>query len=104
MYGLLGLLSTSGENFMSTTPLETHLLGKMVTCSILILPAIYIYIYYIYMCVCVCVCTYIYMCVCVIIVFLIQLLNCLFLGLRIYLTILCGKKGHNYKDVIFTDI
>ncbi len=43
MYGLLGLLPTSGEYFMSTAPLEIYLLRKMVTCSILILPAIYIY-------------------------------------------------------------
>ncbi len=43
MYGLLGLLPTSGENFMSTAPLEIHVLRKMVTCSILILPAVYIY-------------------------------------------------------------
>ncbi len=41
MYGLLGLLSTSGENFKSTAPLEIYLLTKMVTCSILILPAVY---------------------------------------------------------------
>ncbi len=45
MYGLLGLLPTSGENFKSTAPLEIYLLRKMVTCSILILPAVYIYIY-----------------------------------------------------------
>ncbi len=45
MYGLLWLLSTSGENFMSTAPLEIYLLRKMVKCSILILPAVYIYIY-----------------------------------------------------------
>ncbi len=49
MYGLLGLLPTSGENVMSTSPLETDLLRKMVTCSILILPAVCVYIYiYIY--------------------------------------------------------
>src|SRR4029434_8036036 len=41
--GLLGLLPTSGENVMSIAPLEIFLLRKMVTCSILILPAIYIY-------------------------------------------------------------
>ncbi len=29
MYGLLGLLSTSGVNFMSTTPLEMYLLRKL---------------------------------------------------------------------------
>ncbi len=40
MYGLLGLLLTSGENFKSRAPLEIYLLGKMVTCSILILPAV----------------------------------------------------------------
>ena len=40
MYGLLGLLPTSGENFMSIAPLEIYLLRKMVTCSILILPAV----------------------------------------------------------------
>ncbi len=40
LYGLLGLLPTSGENFMSTAPLEIYLLRKMVTCSILILPAV----------------------------------------------------------------
>ncbi len=40
MYGLFGLLSTSGENFMSTAPLEIYLLRKMVTCSMLILPAV----------------------------------------------------------------
>ncbi len=50
MYGLLGLLPTSGENFMSTAPLEIYLMRKMMT-SILILPAIYIYIYiYMYIC------------------------------------------------------
>ncbi len=31
-----------GENFKSTAPLEIYLLGKMVMCSILILPAVYI--------------------------------------------------------------
>ncbi len=41
MYGLLGLLPASGENFKSTAPLEIYLLRKMVTCSILILPAVY---------------------------------------------------------------
>ncbi len=30
MYGILGLLRTSGENVMSTTPLEIYLLRKMV--------------------------------------------------------------------------
>ncbi len=40
MYGLLGLLPTSGENVMSTAHLEIHLLGKMVMCSILILPTV----------------------------------------------------------------
>ncbi len=40
MYGLFGLLPTSGENFMSTALLEIYLLRKMVTCSILILPAV----------------------------------------------------------------
>ncbi len=34
MYGLLGLLSTSGENFKSAAPLEIYLLRKKVTCSI----------------------------------------------------------------------
>ncbi len=43
MYGLLGFLLTYGENFMSAAPLEIHLLRKIVTCSILILPAVYIY-------------------------------------------------------------
>ncbi len=58
MYGLLGLLPTSGENFMSTAPSEIYLLRKM-ACSILILPAVYIYIYiYIYMCMYMCVCIY----------------------------------------------
>ncbi len=38
MYGLLWLLLTSGEHFKSTSPLEIYLLGKMVTCPILILP------------------------------------------------------------------
>ncbi len=41
MYGLLGLLPTSGDNFMSTAPLEIYLLRKRVPCSILILPAVY---------------------------------------------------------------
>ncbi len=41
MYGLLGLLSTSGEKFKSTAPLEIYLLRKIVTRSILILPAVY---------------------------------------------------------------
>ncbi len=41
MYGLLGFLLTYGENFMSAAPLEIHLLRKIVTCSILILPAVY---------------------------------------------------------------
>ncbi len=40
MYGLLWLLPTSGENFMSTAPLEIYLLRKMLVCSILILPAV----------------------------------------------------------------
>ena len=40
MYGLLGLLPTSGENVMSIAPSEIYLLRKMVTCSILILPAV----------------------------------------------------------------
>ncbi len=34
-----------GENVMSTAPLEIYLRRKLVTCSILILPAAYIYIY-----------------------------------------------------------
>ncbi len=34
------VLPTSGENFMSTALLEIHLLRKLVTCSILILPAV----------------------------------------------------------------
>lgn len=38
MCRLLRLLPTSGENFMSITPLEIYLLRKMVTCSILVLP------------------------------------------------------------------
>ncbi len=41
MYGLLGLLLTSGENFMSTAPLEIYLQRKMVMRSTLILPAVY---------------------------------------------------------------
>ncbi len=49
MYGLLGLLPTSGDNFKSTAPLEIYLLRKTVTCSILILPTV-----------CVCMCVYIY--------------------------------------------
>src|SRR4029434_5367014 len=87
MYGLLGLLPTSGENFMSIAPLEIFLLRKMVTCSILILPAVSIYsvsqyVYmakcncclsvacakvcvYICVCVCVCVCVRVRVCVCV---------------------------------------
>ncbi len=40
MYGLLGLLPTSGEHFMSAAPLQIYLLGIMVTCSILILPTV----------------------------------------------------------------
>ncbi len=40
IYGLLGLLPTSGENFKSTATLEIYLLGKIVTCSILISPAV----------------------------------------------------------------
>ncbi len=40
MYGLLELLPTSSEHFKSTAPLEIYLLGKMVTCSTLILPAV----------------------------------------------------------------
>ena len=43
MYGLLGLLPTYGEHFMSIAPLEIYLLRKMVTCSILILPAVCIF-------------------------------------------------------------
>src|SRR4029434_6974215 len=43
MCGLLGLLPTSGEKFMSIAPLEIFLLRKMVTCSILILPAVHTY-------------------------------------------------------------
>ncbi len=39
MYGYW-LLPTSGENFFSTAPLEIYLPGKMVTCSILLLPAV----------------------------------------------------------------
>ncbi len=50
MYGLLRLLPISGENLMSTAPLEIYFMRKMVACSILILPAIYIYIY-IYICI-----------------------------------------------------
>lgn len=42
MYGLLGLLPTSGKNFMSIAPLEIYLLRKMVMCSILSLPAVYV--------------------------------------------------------------
>ncbi len=42
MYGLLGLLPTSGDNFKSTATLEIHLLRKMVTCSMLILSAAFI--------------------------------------------------------------
>lgn len=38
--GLDGLLLTSGDNFMSIAPLEVSLLGKLVTCSMLILPAV----------------------------------------------------------------
>ncbi len=45
MFGLLELLPTSGENFMSTAPLEIYLLRKIVTCLILILPAVYIILY-----------------------------------------------------------
>ena len=41
MYGLLGLLPTSGEHVMSIAHLEIYLLRTMVTCSILILPAVY---------------------------------------------------------------
>ncbi len=37
MYGLIGLLPASGENVMSTAPLEIYLLREMVMCSILIL-------------------------------------------------------------------
>ena len=40
MYGVPGLLPTSGENFMLIAPLEIFLLRKMVTRSILILPAV----------------------------------------------------------------
>ncbi len=39
MYGLLGLLPTSGENIKSTALLQIYLLRKMVTCLILILLA-----------------------------------------------------------------
>ncbi len=35
MHGLLGLISTSGEDFISTALLEIYLLRKIVTCSIL---------------------------------------------------------------------
>ncbi len=41
MYGLLGLSLLFGENVMSKAPLEIYLLGIRVTCSILILPAVY---------------------------------------------------------------
>ncbi len=41
MYGLLGFLPTSGDNYLSTAPLEIYLLTKMVACSIFILPAVY---------------------------------------------------------------
>ncbi len=37
---LLGLLSTSGDNFMSAASLEIYLLRIMLTCSIHILPAV----------------------------------------------------------------
>ncbi len=55
MYGLLGLLPTSGENFKSL--LEIYLLRKMVTCYIYIYIYIYVYIYmYVLKCrVCACV-------------------------------------------------
>ncbi len=43
IYGLLGLFPTSGENFMSRAPLEIYLLRNMVTCSILILPAVFLW-------------------------------------------------------------
>ncbi len=45
-YRLLGLLPTAGENFMSTAPLEIYLLRKTLTCSILILPAVYLALFY----------------------------------------------------------
>ncbi len=41
MYGLFGLLPTSGENFISTAPLEIYLLRKMVMCLILMVPAVF---------------------------------------------------------------
>ncbi len=41
MYGLLGLLPTSGANLKLTAPLEIHLLRKIVTCSMLILTAVF---------------------------------------------------------------
>ncbi len=41
MYGLFGLLLTSGENFISTLPSEIYLLRKMLTCLILMLPAVF---------------------------------------------------------------
>lgn len=41
MCGLDGLLPTSGEKFISIAHLEIHLLRKLVTCSKLILPAVF---------------------------------------------------------------
>ncbi len=41
---VIWLLPTFGENVIPTAHLETYLLGKMVTCSILILPAVYIHV------------------------------------------------------------
>lgn len=43
MYGLLGLIPTSRENFMSITPFEKCLLRKMVMCSVTGLPAVNVY-------------------------------------------------------------
>ncbi len=40
LYGLFGLLPTSGENLMLTAPLEKYLQGIMVTCSLLVLPTV----------------------------------------------------------------
>lgn len=40
MYGLDGLRSTSAENFMSVALLQIYRLRKLVTCSILIWPAV----------------------------------------------------------------
>lgn len=41
MYESLGLLPTPGENLKKIAALEMCLLRKMVTCSILILPAVH---------------------------------------------------------------